>query len=75
MDAFLLLLGRVAGISGLLLCLAAAALRFAGRFYLGTFQVTTLLQAGIGAIILGCFFLLLTLTAQGRAGQSLRSRE
>lgn len=70
MDALLLLLGRVAGIGGLLLCITAVVLRLAGKYYLGTFQLATLLQGGMAATVLGCFFLLLALTAQGKAGRS-----
>jgi len=69
MDGLLLLLGRVAGIGGLGLCIVAAVMRFLGNFYLGTFQLTTLLQAGIGGVVIGCFFLLLVL-----AGRSLPAR-
>lgn len=75
MDAFLLLLGRVAGAGGLLLCVAAAALRLTGKFYLGTFQVVTFLQGGMAALLVGCFFLLLVLTARGREERAARGRE
>ena len=66
MDALLLLLGRSAGIGGLLLCLVAAALRLTGKYYVGTFQALTFLEGGVAALVLGCFFLLLVLTARGR---------
>ena len=66
------MLGRVAGIGGLGLCLVALVARLLGIFYLGTLQVGTLLQGGIGAIVIACFFLLLVLVAQGRAERSLR---
>ncbi len=64
MEALLLLLGRAAGIGGLLVCIAAVAVRLAGNYYLGGFQLATLLQGGVTAIVVGCFFLLLAITAQ-----------
>ncbi|WP_291995550.1 hypothetical protein [Candidatus Accumulibacter sp. ACC003] len=70
MDGLLLLLGRAAGIVGLGLCLVAAVMRLLGNFYLGTLQLATLLQAGIGGVVIGCFFLLLVLAAR-----SLPARE
>lgn len=66
MDNLLVLLGRVAGIGGALLCVAAVAVRLAGHYYLGIFQLGTVLQAGVAAIVVGCFFLLLALTARGK---------
>lgn len=69
MDALLLLLGRVAGCGGLLLCVGAAWMRLAGHYYLGSMQLVTLLAGGVAAIVIGCFFLLLALTAQAKAGR------
>ncbi len=70
MDAFLLLLGRVAGFAGLLLCVVAVVMRLAGNYYLGSFQLASLLGGGVAALVVGCFLLLLGLTAQARAGRS-----
>lgn len=75
MDALLLLLGRAAGFGGLLLCVVAAALRLTGKYYIGTFQVATFLQGGVAALVLGCFFLLLVLTARDREERAARTRE
>ncbi len=58
-------LGTLAGIAGLLLCLFAGALRLGGQHWLMGFEIVTLLQIGIGGMVLGCFCLLLVLT--GRA--------
>lgn len=58
MDRLLLLVGRLAGLLGLGLCLIAAVSRLSGNFWVAGFQVGTLLQAGIGALIVGCFLLL-----------------
>lgn len=75
MDSLLLWLGRATGLGGIVLCVVAVVLRLLGRFYLGTFQLGTLLQAGIAAVVVACFFLLLVGTANSRAGGSTRSRE
>lgn len=69
MDNLLVLLGRVAGIAGVLLCVVAVAVRLAGHYYLGIFQLATLLQAGVAAIVVGCFLLLLALTMRGKTGR------
>lgn len=55
-------LGWVAGIGGVLLCIAGIAVRLGGAYHLGSFQVGTLLQAGIAAMVFGCFCLLAVLT-------------
>jgi len=70
MESLLLLLGRLAGIGGLALCVVAAVARLQGNFYLGAMQVGTLLQAGVAAIVIACFFLLLGLVSQGKADRS-----
>ncbi|MEF8717821.1 MAG: hypothetical protein V5B35_17425 [Candidatus Accumulibacter necessarius] len=75
MNGLLLLLGRIAGIGGLLLCVAAAVVRLQGKYYMGGFQLTTLLQAGIAATVVGCFFLLWALTASGKTGSAVRSQD
>lgn len=61
MDA-LLKLGWIAGIGGMLLCAAGVAFRVGGAYWVGGFQVGTLLQAGIAAMVFGCFCLLAVLT-------------
>ena len=66
MDNLLLLLGRAAGIVGLLLIAVAVAVRLTGAYWIGGFQVGTLLLGGTAALIAGCFALLLVLTARPR---------
>ena len=70
MKSVLLLLGRLAGVGGLLLCVAAAVIRLRGTYYIGSLQVGTLLQAGIAAMGIACFFLLLVLVVQGKGDRS-----
>jgi len=62
MDKFLLPVGRLAGLLGLLLCLVSGLLRLSGQHWIGGFETLTLLQGGIAGMVLGCFFLLLALT-------------
>jgi len=59
MDNLLVLLGRLAGFAGVALCLVAGFSRVLGHFYLAGFSVASLLQAGMGGLLIGCFLLLL----------------
>ena len=54
MEGLLVWIGRLAGLSGVLLCAVATLFRFSGRFLVGGFQVSTLAQVGIAGMILGC---------------------
>ena len=56
-------LGTLAGVVGLLTCLLAGLARLTGIHWLMGFEIVTLLQIGIGGMVLGCFCLLLALTA------------
>ena len=58
MNKLLLSAGRVSGFGGILLCIVALGMRLSGQFFLANFQVTTLLQAGVAAMVAGCFCLL-----------------
>jgi hypothetical protein len=57
----LLWVGRLAGIAGALLCVLAGVVRISGHFWLGNFQLGTLLLAGIAIMVAGCVCLLLVL--------------
>jgi hypothetical protein len=67
MNSLLMLGGRLAGFAGLLVCIVAFGVRLTGVYFLGGFQLGTLLLAGIAAMIAGCFFLLLALTAGAKS--------
>ena len=54
MESLLLWIGRIAGLAGVLIVLAAVVARAGGRYVVGGLQVGTLLQAGIAAMVLGC---------------------
>jgi hypothetical protein len=73
MEALLLWLGRAVGSGGLLLSIVAVATRLAGNHYLGGFELLTLLQGGMAALLAGCFLLLLALSGSG-SGRSGGSR-
>jgi hypothetical protein len=62
MEILLLWVGRLAGLIGVVLCSWAVYNRVAGAFFAGGFQVGTLLQGGMTAILLGCLCLLIVLT-------------
>ena len=53
MSKVLILIGRFAGILGVILGAASVAARAIGMFYIGTLQVGTLLQASIASMVLG----------------------
>ena len=46
--------GRSAGVIGILLCVVSVVVRAAGMFVIASFQVGTLLQAGMAMTVLGC---------------------
>jgi hypothetical protein len=62
MNQLLLPLGRIAGFVGFFICLASGLARLAGVYGIIGFEMLTLLQAGIGAMVFGCFCLLLRIT-------------
>jgi hypothetical protein len=54
MNKLLRLTGRTAGIIGVLLCAVSTLTRVAGVWVVGGFQIGTMFQAGMAAMILGC---------------------
>jgi hypothetical protein len=54
MNGLLIWLARMAGTAGVLVILVAVAGRLAGAFWVGGFQVGTLLQAGMAAMLIAC---------------------
>ena len=58
--------GRIAGLVGLLMCIAAALVRASGSYTIVNFQVGTILQAGMAGMILGCLAYLSVLVDGGR---------
>ena len=66
MEILLLWVGRLVGLVGVVLCAWAVYTRLNGLFFAGAFQVGTLLQAGMTAILIGCLCLLVVLTNRPR---------
>jgi len=66
MNTNLLRGGQSVGLLGILLMVIAVVARLAGRFMLGNIQTGTLLVAGIGAVVIGCFLLLWFIADRGR---------
>ena len=60
----LILAGRLAGVVGILVVVAAVAARALGHFWVGGLQTGTLLVGGIGAVCIGAFLLLVALTVR-----------
>jgi hypothetical protein len=63
MDA-MLLIGRLVGVVGVLICAAAVVVRLGGHFLLSGYQVGTLFLAGIAAMVAGCLCLLWSLASR-----------
>jgi hypothetical protein len=66
MEVLLRWVGRLTGLGGVALCAWAVYIRLSGSYLAGGFQVGTILQGGMTAILIGCFCLLLALTARPR---------
>ncbi len=66
MERTLSLLGNVAAIVGVLVCVASGLARVAGAFYVGGFTATTLFQGGTGLLVAACFAKLYVLEARAR---------
>jgi len=54
MEALQLWAARIAGVAGVVLSLVAVFARLAGKFWVGSVQTGTLLQAGVAAMVAGC---------------------
>jgi hypothetical protein len=66
MQGVLLWIGRLTGILGVLLLIAATVRRGSGSFYLGGFQIGTVLQAGVAMMVLACLVYLIVLVEYPR---------
>jgi hypothetical protein len=54
MQAVLIWIARLAGIAGVLVMALAVLARLGGAYWLGGFQVGTILQAGMAITLVGC---------------------
>lgn len=66
MENLLLWVGRLAGLVGVLVCAVAFVARVTGTWTLGGFQLGTVLQAGMGAMLLGCLAYIANLAERPR---------
>jgi len=64
MESLLLLVGRIAGAVGVLICGWAAVSRLTGGYYVGSFQIGTLLMGGMTAMLVACLCFLAVLTGR-----------
>ncbi len=71
METLLLWVGRLAGLTGVLLTVIAFGSRVTGNFFPGGFQVGTILQAGIAAMVLGCLSYVANLAERTQKHQHL----
>lgn len=62
MDKIFDLAGNVAGGLGILVCLAAGAIRVAGAYQMFGYEAITLFTAGIALMVVGCLAKLQALT-------------
>ena len=62
MNSLLLRGGQLVGAVGVLLMTVAVIVRLGGRYTLSGYETGTLLLGGIGAVVVGCFLLLWTLS-------------
>lgn len=69
LEGLLLLLGRAAGVVGVVICAAAVALRLAGSYWIAGFQLGTLLLAGMSAMVFACLCFLMVLVERAQPGR------
>ncbi len=67
METLLVWIGRLAATVGVIVCAVAAAVRLSGSFWLGGFQLGTLLLGGMAAMLVGCICFLAVLTNRALA--------
>ncbi len=66
MENLLLWMGRAAALGGALVCAGAIVARLTGLYHVGAFQIGTLLQIGMMALLIACVCLLVVLTNRSR---------
>ena len=66
MHASLIWIARIAGVAGVAVMALAVIARLGGAYWLGGFQIGTLLQAGMAATLLACLGYLAALAESPR---------
>ena len=69
MDKWLLSIGRLAGVVGVLMATLAAISRVMGHYDLGGFGVGMLLVAGVAVMVFACLCFLAVLTNSARSSR------
>ena len=64
MNKLIEIVGNVAGVLGVLVCLAAGLARLAGSWHLAGFETMVLFNVGIGLMVVGCLVKLHVLTSK-----------
>jgi hypothetical protein len=64
MENALLWIGRLAAMAGVALVAVAAVVRLGGAYWLGGFQMGTLMLGGIAGMLIGCLCLLSVLVSR-----------
>lgn len=62
----LLWLGRATAVAGVSLCVVAGVARLGGQYWLGGFQLITLLQGGMALMIAACLCFVVLLTERDK---------
>jgi hypothetical protein len=66
MKNLLLWAGRLAGVTGLVICVLSVVLRASGLYVFLGFELGSLFQAGTSGMVAGCFCLLVFMTSHSR---------
>ena len=66
MRMLLIWIGRLAGLAGVLMTLGAVLARLSGSYQLGSFDASTVLTAGIAAMVTACLAYLMALAEDPR---------
>jgi hypothetical protein len=51
-------IGRVVGLIGVIVCLAAILLRLVGFYTVGGYSLNAMMQGGVALVVIGCFAML-----------------
>ena len=66
MENLLLWVGRIAGVAGIALSVWSAFSRLSGEYFVGGFQIGTILLGGMTAMLVACLSFLIVLTNRVR---------
>lgn len=61
MEKIISLVGNLAAVAGILICLASGSARVMGHYLVNDYSTNTLFQAGVGLMVLACLLKIETL--------------